>query len=195
MDAKEVNKLIRSRRSLYPAQMVPGAEIPDAYIWEMLKNANYAPSHKRTEPWRFQVFSKESKNILVDKMLDIHLSINPDQNENSIKSKKIIDRKKYLSHIIAIVVNRDEQERVPDFEEEYATACSVQNILLSLQAYKATGYWSTGKIAFHPDMKAYLNIADKDKCMGFLFLGVLNPNLNLPPKVQMSSIQEKVIWH
>lgn len=194
MNTTEINDYIQSRRSLYPAQMLPGAKIPDEHIWEMLENANYAPSHKRTEPWRFHVFAADAMDEIIDQMLAIHLKVNPDQDENSLKSKKILDRKNYLSHIIAISVSRDEKERVPYFEEEYATACAVQNFLLSMNAYNATGYWSTGKIAFHEDMKTYLSLPEKDKCMGFLLLGVPNPELNLPPKKQMSPIQDKVIW-
>ena len=191
---EEVSEWIKSRRSLYPAQMQEDAKIPDEDIWKLLENANYAPSHKRTEPWRYIVFADEAKHEMIDKMVEIFLKITPRMDKESDRTKKLLKRKNTLSHIVAICMNRDEQKRIPEFEEEYAVACSVQNILLSMNALNIIGYWSTGKITFTPEMKSYLNLGDKDKCLGFLLLGVPKPGLPLAPKQQMSSIENKVVW-
>ena len=91
-------------------------------------------------------------------------------------------------------MKRDPQKRVPRQEEEYAVACSVQNILLSMKALNIIGYWGTGKIAFSKQMKAYLNLAEEDQCMGFLQLGVPKEGLPDIPKKQMSGIETKVEW-
>jgi hypothetical protein len=48
-------ELIRRRRSVYPRDYVPGVRVPDSSIQAMLEAANWAPSHGRTEPWRFVV--------------------------------------------------------------------------------------------------------------------------------------------
>ena len=59
MDSKEVvNEAIRSRRSIY-SSMFSGEVVDDAIIGQMLENANWAPTHKLTEPWRFVVFKGE----------------------------------------------------------------------------------------------------------------------------------------
>lgn len=191
---EEVSNWIKSRQSFYPAQMLEGAKIPDESIWKLLENANYAPSHKRTEPWRYIVFSEQAKMDLVDKMVEIFIKITPEITLEAERAKKLLKRKVVLSHIIAVCMKRDPKESIPEFEEEYAVACSVQNILLSMKALNIVGYWSTGKIAFTEEMKDYLSLSGKDKCLGFLLLGVPKPNLPEIPKKQMSSIQEKVTW-
>ena len=43
--------IIRSRRSIKPVKM-NGKKIPDEQVKELLKLANWAPTHGRTEPWR-----------------------------------------------------------------------------------------------------------------------------------------------
>lgn len=56
---EEVNKIIRNRRSQFVAQFKENDPIDDWIIEELLENANWAPTHKLTEPWRFVVFSGE----------------------------------------------------------------------------------------------------------------------------------------
>ena len=188
------NNLIRSRQSLYPMQMQAGAKIPDQDIWKILQNGNYAPSHRRTEPWRYIVFSGESLSHFFEEMGRIYSILTPPNEFKQEKLKKFKEKGNTLSHLIAICMKRDEKESIPVQEEEYAVACSVQNILLSMKALGIIGYWGTGKIAFSNEMKAYLNLGPKDKCMGFIQLGVPKAGLPSIPKRQTSPIEEKVEW-
>ena len=55
---EELNRLIRNRRSIYP-NVFSDEVIPDNIIENMLENANWAPNHGITEPWRFTVFTGE----------------------------------------------------------------------------------------------------------------------------------------
>lgn len=61
----DVSALIRRRRAIFPKFYLPGKPVDRAFIEEMLENANHAPTHKLTEPWRFRVFhSPESRERL-----------------------------------------------------------------------------------------------------------------------------------
>src|SRR6188472_1805437 len=51
-----VNEVIENRRSVFQ-QDYSGEQVGDAIVIQMLKNANWAPTHKLTEPWRFVVFT------------------------------------------------------------------------------------------------------------------------------------------
>jgi len=44
------------RRSIMPAQYT-GALVNETTVRDILESATYAPTHKRTEPWRFMVFA------------------------------------------------------------------------------------------------------------------------------------------
>lgn len=50
--------LIRNRRSIYPKHMT-GNTVSKESIMAMLEAANWAPTHGRTEPWRFVVLGKQ----------------------------------------------------------------------------------------------------------------------------------------
>ena len=80
------------------------------------------------------------------------------------------------------------------FEEEYAVACAVQNILLGINSLNIIGYWSTPKMCFTSEFKSYLKLNTEDKCMGILQLGVKKPNLPAIPKQLNGAIKDKVEW-
>jgi len=52
--------LIKKRRSIFPAQYTD-REIAKSDIEKILEAANWAPTHKKTEPWRFRVFRGNAK--------------------------------------------------------------------------------------------------------------------------------------
>lgn len=195
MNIDLISQWIKERKSLYPPQMISGAKIKDKAIWQLLENANYAPSHKRTEPWRYHVFSGESLLAFFDEMIRIYRIMTPPSEIKEEKIKKYRERPKILSHLIVICMKRDKNASIPIQEEEYAVACSVQNMLLSMNALNIIGYWSTGAIAFSEEMKQYLNLEGEDRCMGFLQLGVPQEDLPSFSKKKMSSIEAKVTWH
>ena len=58
-----VFELIKKRRSVFPAQYT-NQPINKWEIEKILESANWAPTHKKTEPWRFKVFLQDSKKEL-----------------------------------------------------------------------------------------------------------------------------------
>jgi nitroreductase len=53
-----VKSALLNRRSVY-TNMFTGETIDDNIIHEMLEVANFAPTHKFTQPWRFHIFKGE----------------------------------------------------------------------------------------------------------------------------------------
>ena len=49
-----ISEIIKSRRSVFPAQY-NNEPIDREEIMKILEAANWAPTHRRTEPWRFKV--------------------------------------------------------------------------------------------------------------------------------------------
>lgn len=189
-NAEEVNDLIRNRRSVYPVQF-SGETIHDEVIDHILENANWAPTHKYTEPWRFKVFTGEGLKNLVAKMEEIYRQITPAEKFKEEKITKIRNLASQCSHVLAVIMHRDEKERIPEMEEIAATACAVQNIYLSVYAYGLAGYWSTGNGTYTQEMKNYLALEEKDRCMGFFYMGKYNgPH----PQVRRSPVKDKVAW-
>ena len=104
MNKEIINTVIRNRKSIYPKDY-SGEEIPDQVIKEILLNANYAPTHRLTQPWFFKVYKNESKQKLIDIVNKIDES-----KLSQIKLSKFIQKVNDSNAIISIFLNRDEKK-------------------------------------------------------------------------------------
>ncbi|MFT6809819.1 MAG: nitroreductase, partial [Saprospiraceae bacterium] len=95
------------------------------------------------------------------------------------------------SHIIAICVQRDGQDRVPQWEEEAAVACAVQNLWLSASSLGMGGYWSTPK--YLEVLKEFLELSEGEYCVGLFYLGI--PQEGYVAKSSRNPIADKVKWY
>lgn len=185
-----INEGIRNRRSIYTSMF--SEEKVDKHIIElMLENANYAPTHKLTEPWRFLVYEGEGLVKLAEFQSDLYKrkSTNDgsfsEEKYNKLKSKPL-----ECSHIIAIGMNRS--NKIPEMEEVSAVAAAVQNMWITASAHKIGCYWSTGGVTFYEEAKPFFDLGEGDKLMGFLFIGM--PKNDQWPEAKRTSIDTKVKW-
>ena len=188
---EELNRLIRNRRSIYP-NVFSDEVIPDNIIENMLENANWAPNHGITEPWRFTVFTGEG----IKKLATFQSSLYKEKStqEGSFdegKFKKLAEKPLKCSHIISIGMQRPETEKFPEVEEIEAVACAVQNMYLTAAAYGVGCYWGSGGVTYWPEAKAFFNLGERDKLLGFLYCGM--PRIGWP-EGRRGSIQKKVQW-
>lgn len=185
---QQVNELIKNRRSTFPKQYVPGKKIEDTIIKQILENANWAPSHKLTEPWRFTVFTGEGLNRLAQFQADMYKKMEPNSFKED-KYQKLLSNPLLVSHIISIGMKRN--ERVPEVEEIISVACAVQNMYLTAAAYGIGCYWTTGGVTYYPGVNSFFGLDEKDKLLGFFYIG----EIEVPsPQSNRKSIDEKVNW-
>jgi len=190
-NTQEVSNLIRNRRSVFPAQY-SGEVIKREIIEEILENANWAPTHKFSEPWRFTVFTGKGLKKLGGLMSDLYKKVSSSKGKFEEKKYQMLKGKPLqASHVIAIGMKRDELERLPEIEEIEAVACAVQNMQLTATAFGVGCYWGTGGITYFDEAKPFFNLGEKDKLLGFMFFGI--------PKSELQSgrrkpIEEKIQW-
>lgn len=190
-DPQEVSRLIRHRRSLYPIQYT-GEVIDRHIIDELLENANWAPTHKLSEPWRFSVFTGDGLKKLAEFMSELYHKV--------ATANGTFEEKKYLglqskplmaSHVISIGMKRDEKERLPEIEEVEAVACAVQNMHLTATAYGLGSYWGSGGVTYMEEAKSFFNLGEKDKLLGFFYIGIPKSRW---PRSKRKPIEDKVRW-
>ncbi len=186
MEANKLNKLIKNRRSIFPATYIDKA-IPKAIIEQVLENANYAPTHRLTQPWRFRVFTGDSLKGLGEFLATWYKENATEYSER--KYQKTLKKPLKSGCVLAICMQRDPEESVPEWEEIAAVAAAVQNIQLTCAAYDIGCYWSSPKSIHSIDQ--LFELAEGERCLGFLFMGYHNTP-QLPPK--RDSIQDKVQW-
>ena len=190
-NVEELNKIMLHRRSIYPYQYEKGKQIPDEVIWQILENANRAPNHKQTEPWRFTVFTGEGLLYFGELQAAIYKQYSGGL-FNEDRHKKLIAYPLMSSHVIAIGMKRNETNKLPEIEEVEAVACAVQNMFLTVTAYGLGSYWPTAGITYFEDAKLYFDLDKKDKLLGFFCIGIVAKPLISPSK--RNPIQEKVKW-
>lgn len=187
----EFNQLIKSRRSVFPKDY-SGEKVDDAIVHQMLENANWAPTHKLTEPWRFIVFGGEGlKKLAVfqgecyKKVTTANGSFREDRYQN------LLTKPMESSHIIAVGMKRDEKKGVPEVEEIGAVFCAVENMYLTATAYGIGCYLSTGGVTNFEEAKEFFGLGKEDKLLGFL-------NIGMPKSILLEgrrkTIEEKVKW-
>ncbi len=187
---EEINELIKQRRSTFPKQYAAGKQVPDAIIRQMLENANWAPNHKQTEPWRFTVFTGEGLKAFARFQADKYKE-GAGSSFAEDKYEKMLTNPLACSHIISIGMKRHADKNLPEMEEIAAVACAVQNMYLTAAAYQVGCYWTTGGVTFNESAKPFFGLEAADKLMGFFYVGVIA----VPSPVgKRSPIDEKVNW-
>lgn len=166
-----IKDAIAGRSSVYPDQFVD-KEISREILNDILTSANYAPSHRKTYPWRFVVLTGEAKSKFGQFLADTYKKSTPEAKYSSFKHKKIEEKSLKSGAVIAVCMQRDPKESVPEWEEVAATAMAVQNLWLRLEELGLGGYWST------PGLKdsfgQFYTMPEGQKCLGFFYLGYVN---------------------
>lgn len=177
---------IEKRRSVYPPAY-NNQPIPKETLERILATANWAPTHRKTEPWRFHVFQQEAKMKLANEVIAQMKSANPDLGD--FKLKKTVQKFEQSDTVIAIVLHRDPKDSLPEWEEVAAVAMAVQNMWLACTEEKIGAYWSSPSII--SELGSFLDLAPNEKCLGFFYMGNTD---EFPEGVRKSSIEEKVKW-
>ena len=184
-----VSELIRKRRSIFP-KTYNDKPISKEIIDEVLENANWAPTHKFTEPWRFRVIMGKGLERLANYLSTFYRNNTPEESFSERKYTKLKTKPMQATCIIAICMKRDEEERIPEWEEIAATAMAVQNMWLCCTELGIGSYWSSpGLIKY---MGEFFDFNEGEKCLGIFYLG--NYDMELP-EVTRQPIADKVVWY
>ena len=187
----EINQLIHSRRSIFPKDY-SGERVSDEVVKQMLENANWAPSHKLTEPWRFVVFTGEGLKKLAVFQGECYTTVTrADGTFREERYQGLITKPMQSSHIISIGMKRDEKKSVPDVEELGAVYCAVENMYLTATAYGVGCYLSSGGITYFEEAKEFFGLGKDDKLLGFLNIGMPKGSLQ---EGKRRPVEEKVRW-
>ena len=146
-------KLLLSRRSIMPKEFLKGGELSNEEIGTILEAANWAPTHQKTEPWRYSII-KGSENIesyfdFLEGWYDDNVDSLSDADLKKFRSKLDRIRENWphkVSHLVLIGMKREAKpdKRLPEWEEICAVAMSVQNMHLQATSMNSIGgYWSS----------------------------------------------------
>jgi len=188
MSFKVLSSIISKRRAIGPT-MYLDKPISNETILEILENANWAPTHKNTEPWRFKIFKGDRLNDLSQYMGN-HYKENTEERKYSENKYKRTKQKSLRSGcVIAICMYNDPNISIPEWEEVAAVACAVQNMWLTCTTLGIGAYWSSPKSII--EAKEFLGLDENEKSLGLFYMGYID---ELDIKSKRTPIEEKIEW-
>lgn len=182
---------ISGRRTVKPEDYT-GEKVDDEFIKMLLEEANWAPTHGYTEPWRFTVFKEEGLASLGEFMATTDQPDKQAEDFNAQRYERLRTRPLMSSHVIGIGLHPGNNPKVPEIEEICSVAISVQNMWLMAYTLGLGAYWSTGPLAFRDETRAFFGLPKGDKSLGFFYIG--KPAKAHPAGHRLSPIEEKVRW-
>ncbi|WP_066287594.1 nitroreductase family protein [Bacillus sp. FJAT-29937] len=164
---------ISTRRSIGVVKPDP---VPKELIEKILEAGIWAPSHYRTEPWRFFVLTGDARKNLgramasfAEKSLD-----EPQSDEGKEKLEKTAQKALRAPVIIAVSVEPTINEKVLVNEEHAAVHAAIQNMLLAAHALGLGAIWRTGKVCYSPEINQFFGLEDHALMLGFIYIGYPN---------------------
>lgn len=189
LNPAQLNALIHQRRSVFPKDYT-GEKVDDDIVRQILENARWAPTHKFTEPWRFVVFTGDGIKALAQFQSGLYKRVTQlDGTFKESNHEKLLTKPLMSSHIIAVIMKRDEKKSVPDIEESGAVFCAIQNMYLTAAAYGVGCYLSTGGVTYFEEAKPFFGLGEEDRIIGFFHLGMpvrVNPGSRRKPLEEVS---------
>ncbi len=182
-----IPETIKNRRSVFPPQY-NNQPITKEEILTILEAANWAPTHKRTEPWRFKVFHGISQVALGKFIAETYKQTT--NNFSEFTYNKFMDNPVKAGCVIAICMQRDPNESLPEWEEIAATAMAVQNMWLTAHEMSIGAYWASPGVMKYMDK--FINLEEGERCLGLFYMGKYD--LELPEGTRKSTIEDKTIW-
>lgn len=161
----DVFEAIQRRCSVKPESMQPGV-IAEETLRRLLEAAHRAPSHGRTDPWRFHLFSGAARDLVRAALCE---TMRADAGAEQLD--KIRRKAEHAAAIMGIVCVPSGRSNIPIHEEIAATAMAVQNLHLAATAEGLVAFWSSGAKVEHPAIRTLLGLNETERCLGLLYLG------------------------
>jgi nitroreductase len=166
---------IRARRSRGKVTQDP---VPEDVLARVLEAGTWAPNHHSTQPWRFWVVAGDARTRFGEALAAGDLARHADEPEERREAMRqsAIGKAMRAPVIVAVAAEVAESGRNPEIEEVAATSAAIQNMLLQAEAEGLGAIWRTGRSAYEPEMAQFLGLTERDRVLGFVYLGYPDPD-------------------
>ncbi|HEY3411552.1 MAG TPA: nitroreductase [Armatimonadota bacterium] len=168
-------RAIENRRSFPLVRLQADRPVDRPLIEKLLEAANWAPSHGGTEPWRFTVYTGESRRALGQAFSEAYRMATPDGEFKQAKFDDFRDRVWSAPVWIAVAMSpalRPDGTPVrPEVEEIIAVGSAIQNLHLAASAAGLGGKWTTGSTLIDPYVAGFVGLKPPARLLGFFYLG------------------------
>jgi nitroreductase len=166
----KLERAIRTRRT----HKAFGPEALDAAtLDELFDLARWAPNHHLTNPWRFRVLGRRSRERLME-------LAEADKRGSAVKLRR-------APTLVAVSAELS-GDRAQDREDVLATAVAAYIVLLGAHARGLAGYWRTVALLDEPPARELLGIAAQETPLGLLYLGTPVQQQRVPERAPLEQV-------
>jgi len=183
--------IVKTRRSVSWGKM-NGRIIEDSVVNQVLALADWAPTHGRTEPWRFFVYGGEALKQFGRDHAALYWEHTPEETRQEATREKLEKNVEKASHLVVAVMKRGANEKIPLLEEIASASASIENVLLGATALGISSFWSSGGMTHKPALRDYLKLSADDLVLGLIYLGYTDEPLK--DGVRAVPLTEKITW-
>jgi nitroreductase len=146
-------------------------EIARELLFEILEDAHWAPSHGLTQPWRFHIFVAAGRLRLADFLQSLYDETTSQGEFRPEKRAKLRDGLLRAPVCISVSALTESGGKISRMDEICATACAVQNLMLSAHQRGVGSYWSTPAVACRSEFTSWLGLDSRHTSLGLVYLG------------------------
>ncbi|MBA60981.1 MAG: nitroreductase [Planctomycetaceae bacterium] len=196
---QSLSELIKFRRTVKPIVAIGESNFSERpvskeTIEQLLSNANWAPTHGLTEPWRFTVYQGDSLKDLAEFLRQAYTAHTSEEDFKEAKREKMASYAECTQVAVVLGMKRH-PGKIPAEEEVMAVACAVQNLHLSAAAEGLGGFWSTAPVYDVPTVRTEFGFdGEEDRCLGIFYLGYPGNEWPERKKGAPQPVEEKIIW-
>jgi nitroreductase len=186
--ASRLYNALATRRS-FALKEIADAPVSRELIEHLLDAANWAPSHGKTEPWRFVVYTGTARQRLSDAFGRAFGALNPDAAADSAGAHA--QRQRVWQAPVWIALGMQPSHKFPEWEDLIAFGSAVHNMHLMASALGLAAKWTSGAVVLHQHVAEVVGFDSDTHLYGFLYVG--HPAIDWP-QGQRQPIADKVRW-
>jgi len=187
----ELSEAIRTRRSV---GAVKDESVPRELIERILEAGTWAPTHRRTQPWRFFVLQGEGRTRLASALVDTEAAEKGTSPSAEEREELLASAQKKVSRapvIIAVGCEPVDEPNIIPLEETLSVGAAIQNMLLEAHALGLGAVWRSGSSCYHPVMAERFGLGPNGQMLGFVYLGY---PAREPGEGKRESFETKTVW-
>jgi len=164
-----VLELLSTRRSVKPDKLATPGPSP-AELETILTIAARVPDHKKLTPWRFIVFEGDARARIGEFIAQACIAV---EKEAPSPLRLAMERGRLTRAplVIAAISRVVEHRSAPEWEQVLSAGAACFNLCIAANAMGYGTSWITEWIAYDPQVRMALRLADNERVAGFIYIG------------------------
>ncbi|WP_442683536.1 nitroreductase family protein [Stenotrophomonas sp. JC08] len=166
------------QRRSSPSRLLGAPAPDDATVLRMLQSAVRVPDHGKLVPFRFLRLQGDARHALGEFLARRSRERDPQALEAVVEKDRL--RFSHAPLIITVIARLQPGHKIPEQEQLLSAGCVCFALLQAAQACGFGAQWLTAWVAYDPEVKRHLGLAEDEHIVGFIHIGT--PRMEMPER-------------